>query len=65
MNNISINPQAALPYQQLPVTTRPWEIGPIAGSPFPSPTFPIPGKNYIDGMGTVITPTSVRSGWGN
>jgi hypothetical protein len=65
MDNLSINPQATPPYQQLPPTTRPWEIGPIAGSPFPSATFPIPGKNYIDGLGTVITPTAVRSGWGN
>jgi hypothetical protein len=43
----TINPQAALPYQQLPVTTRPWEIGPIAGSPFPLPTFP--AGHYLGG----------------
>lgn len=53
----------APPYQQLPVTTKPWEVGPIAGSPFPPKTFPV--GSYIDGLGTVITPTSVRSGWGN
>lgn len=61
----TITPQAYVPpaYQQLPQSTRPWEVGPIAGSPFPVKTFP--AGNYIDGMGSVITPTSVRSGWGN
>lgn len=63
MADTSVNPQAAPLYQQLPVSTRPWEIGPIAGSPFPAPTFP--AGHYIDGLGTVVTPTSIRSGWGN
>lgn len=57
-----ISTLAAPLYQQLPQSTRPWEIGPIAGSPFPIATFP--AGHYIDGMGTVITPTPVRSGWG-
>lgn len=35
------------PYQQLPVSTRPWEIGPIAGTPFPKPTFP--AGHYLGG----------------
>jgi hypothetical protein len=51
----STNPQAAPLYQQLPVSTRPWEIGPIAGSPFPVSTFP--AGHFIDGLGTVVTPT--------
>ena len=51
------------PYPQLPVTTRPREVGPLAGWPFPPQTFP--AGSYIDGLGTTITPTSIRSGWGN
>jgi hypothetical protein len=39
-------------YQQLPPTTRPWEVGPIAGSPFPASTFP--AGSFIGGGGTTI-----------
>jgi len=65
METQSINPTGYTPpaYQQLPQTTRPWEVGPIAGSPFPTKTFP--AGSYLDGMGTVVTPTITRSGWGN
>jgi hypothetical protein len=59
MDSPSVNPQGYTPpaYQQLPTSTRPWEVGPIAGSPFPSPTFP--AGSYIDGYGSLITPSSV------
>jgi hypothetical protein len=44
-----------------PVTK--WETGPIAGSPAPGRTFP--AGAFIDGLGTVITPTRVIGGLGN
>jgi hypothetical protein len=52
-------------YQQLPASTKPWEVGPIAGSPFPTAYFP--AGSYIDGMGSVVTPTVTRAigGLGN
>jgi hypothetical protein len=46
-----------------PQGAAPYEVGPIAGSPFPRPTFP--AGHYIDGMGSVVTPTRVYSGLGN
>jgi hypothetical protein len=52
-------------FQQLPVSTRPWETAVDPGTPFPTAIFPIPGKNYIDGLGSVITPTRVVGGLGN
>jgi hypothetical protein len=65
MQTISPPTGGSTSFQQLPVSTKPWEVGPIAGSPFPSASFPLPGKNYIDGLGTVVTPTIIRGGWGN
>jgi hypothetical protein len=44
-----------------PVTR--WEVGPIAGTPAPGRTFP--AGSYIDGLGTVVTPTRVIGGLGN
>jgi hypothetical protein len=41
----------------------PYEVGPIGGSPFPVTTFP--AGHYIDGMGSVVTPTRTYSGLGN
>jgi hypothetical protein len=40
-----------------------WEVGPIAGNPAPGTTFP--AGHYIDGLGTVITPTRIVGGLGN
>jgi hypothetical protein len=40
-----------------------WEVGPIAGNPAPSTTFP--AGHYIDGLGSVVTPTRVIGGLGN
>jgi hypothetical protein len=58
-----VAPQPA--FQQLPVSTKPWEVLSHAGTPAPAQTFPLAGKNYIDGMGATVTPTIIRSGWGN
>lgn len=59
------NPTNYVPpaYQQLPVSTKPWEVGPLPGNPFPPKTFP--AGSYIDGMGSMVNPQSIRSGWGN
>jgi hypothetical protein len=40
-----------------------WETGQIAGTPAPGRTFP--AGSYIDGLGTVVTPTRVIGGLGN
>jgi hypothetical protein len=55
----TISPTNYVPpaYQQLPVSTKPWEVGPIAGSPPPAQTFP--AGSYIDGLGSQLTPTGV------
>ena len=65
MQTISPPTAGSTAFQQLPVSTKPWEVLSHAGSPTPTQTFPIAGKNYIDGLGTVVTPTIVRGGWGN
>jgi hypothetical protein len=39
---------SSYPWQQLPPTTKAWEVGPIAGSPFPRPTFP--AGSFLDGF---------------
>jgi hypothetical protein len=44
-----------------PVTK--WETGPLPGNPAPGRTFP--SGSFIDGLGTVVTPTRVYSGLGN
>jgi hypothetical protein len=40
-----------------------WEGGPVAGNPAPGTTFP--AGHYLDGLGTVVTPTRVIGGLGN
>jgi hypothetical protein len=65
MQTISPPTAGSTSFQQLPVSTKPWEVLSHAGSPFPSATFPIPGKNFIDGLGTVVTPTRIVGGLGN
>lgn len=40
-----------------------WEVGPLAGTPAPGTTFP--AGHYIDGLGTVVTPTRIIGGLGN
>lgn len=44
-----------------PVTK--WEDGPLAGNPAPGRTFP--AGSFIDGYGTVVTPTRIIGGLGN
>lgn len=34
-------------WQQLPPSTRAWEMGPLPGTPFPAPTFP--AGHYLGG----------------
>jgi hypothetical protein len=58
--NTTVPPPIGVPpyvWQQLPASTKPWEIGPIAGSPPPSKSFP--AGSFIDGLGAVVTPTGV------
>jgi hypothetical protein len=43
--------------------TRALEMGPLAGTPPPGTTFP--AGHFIDGLGTVVTPTRAYSGLGN
>lgn len=44
-----------------PVTR--FEDGPLPGTPAPGRTFP--AGNYIDGLGSVVTPTRIIGGLGN
>jgi hypothetical protein len=44
-----------------PVTK--WEDGPLPGNPAPGRTFP--AGSFIDGLGSVVTPTRVVGGLGN